>query len=194
MLGTLPCSDLMLRPIVQVEQLSRDVHRQQGVTISMAHNKGCVHRCLHALFHVFRVKSSSGCYITSKAPFCLLSGQENVQAGLLQDMSQTVKALFVQEWYSTAVHSRRRRRSLRLSEDIQRVAALRPHVCHKVVALTEHVFSHSRQATYSYLTYKLHKVHTVELHCPSSASVLAGHTCLVLRKPPISTSCSAFCT
>ena len=25
---------------LQVEQLSRDVHRQQGVTISMAHNKG----------------------------------------------------------------------------------------------------------------------------------------------------------
>ena len=26
--------------VVQVEQLSRDVHRQQGVTISMASNKG----------------------------------------------------------------------------------------------------------------------------------------------------------
>ncbi len=26
---------------VQVEQLSRDVHRQQGVTISMASNRGC---------------------------------------------------------------------------------------------------------------------------------------------------------
>ena len=32
---------LMHQPIMQVEQLSRDVHRQQGVTISMAHNKGC---------------------------------------------------------------------------------------------------------------------------------------------------------
>ncbi len=32
--GLMPC------PRLQVEQLSRDLHRQQGVTISMAHNKG----------------------------------------------------------------------------------------------------------------------------------------------------------
>ncbi len=47
--------------VMQVEQLSRDVHKQQGVTISMAHNKGCVHSSAHACCHSFSNEDNLTC-------------------------------------------------------------------------------------------------------------------------------------
>ncbi len=62
MLRILLYLELMPWPTMQVEQLSKDMHRQQGVTISMAHNKGCVPSSAHACRHFFLTEEDSmGC-------------------------------------------------------------------------------------------------------------------------------------